>query len=208
VGDDLVLSHLVSKAGEWFVLHHAGQEAEAVTERAVDDPRALTTMIVIVAASSDERERLRRELPTRVAAAINERSALDGNVIEVEDLRIDKDGHRVSVGGEDVALTRREFNLMMVLVERRNAVQSREALLHEAWGQGPRKNSRTIDTHVKRLRDKLGRVGRLIQSVRGVGYRFNTIPTAPRARERRPDSTARDARDAGASRRVMSRAVA
>jgi DNA-binding winged helix-turn-helix (wHTH) protein len=208
VGGKLLLSHLVSKSGEWFVLHHAGQDAEAVTEQAVGDRRALTMTIVLVAASFDERERLRGELPARVAAAINGRASIDRNVIEVEDLRIDRDGHRVSVGGGDVSLSLREFNLLMALVERRDTVQSREALLGEAWGFGTRRNSRTIDTNVKRLRDKLGRAGRLIRTVRGVGYCFKTTPTAPQARKWRPDSTAGDTHDAGALRGVVTRAVA
>jgi two-component system phosphate regulon response regulator PhoB len=66
-----------------------------------------------------------------------------------------------------------EFNLLVTLIERRDRVQPRAALLSDVWGVDPHTTTRTVDTHVKRLRGKLGRAGRFIQTVRGVGYRFS-----------------------------------
>ncbi len=85
-------------------------------------------------------------------------------------LRIDAEAHRVWVGKREVELTPLEFRLLQILHERRDRVLSRATLLEEVWGSSG--GSRTVDTHVTRLREKLGRVGRLIQTVRGIGYRL------------------------------------
>jgi two-component system phosphate regulon response regulator PhoB len=100
--------------------------------------------------------------------------------IDAQELNIDADGH-VTVAGEEVALTALEFKLLFVLVKRRERVQSRGVLLWEAWGIGEPVETRTVDTHVKRLRNKLGGAGRFIQCVPGVGYRFSERPWRSRA---------------------------
>ena len=87
-------------------------------------------------------------------------------------LTIDVGAHRVWVDGEEVPLTPLEFKLLCTLHERRNRVQSRGVLLDDVWGASAENMTRTIDTHVKRLREKLGVVGVYIETVRGVGYRF------------------------------------
>jgi two-component system phosphate regulon response regulator PhoB len=91
-------------------------------------------------------------------------------------LTIDVGAHRVWVDSEEVALTPLEFKLVCTLHERRNRVQSRSALLDDVWGASQENITRTIDTHVKRLREKLGEVGAYIETVRGVGYRFVGSP--------------------------------
>jgi len=91
-------------------------------------------------------------------------------------LTIDVGAHRVWVDGQEVALTPLEFKLVCTLYERRNRVQSRSALLDDVWGASQENITRTIDTHVKRLREKLGDVGAYIETVRGVGYRFVGSP--------------------------------
>jgi len=88
-------------------------------------------------------------------------------------LSLDEHGRRVSVDGTDVDLTRLEFQLLLTLVNRRDRVLSRGDLLRDVWQRSTLNRTRTVDTHVKRLRDKLGHAGRYIQTVRGTGYRFS-----------------------------------
>jgi len=87
-------------------------------------------------------------------------------------LTIDPGAHRVWIDDGEIALTPLEFKLLCTLHERRNRVQSRGVLLDDVWGASQENMTRTIDTHVKRLREKLGEVGAYIETVRGVGYRF------------------------------------
>ncbi|MEO8213253.1 MAG: winged helix-turn-helix domain-containing protein, partial [Myxococcales bacterium] len=104
-------------------------------------------------------------------------------------LAIDVGAHRVWVDDAELALTPLEFKLLCTLYERRNRVQSRGALLDDVWGASQENMTRTIDTHVKRLREKLGaEVGQYVETVRGVGYRFvgkppgdESSPAAPGA---------------------------
>jgi two-component system, OmpR family, phosphate regulon response regulator PhoB len=87
-------------------------------------------------------------------------------------LRVDRDAHRVWVDDREVALTALELRLLSTLLERRGRVQSRPALLDDVWGMSGDVTTRTVDTHVKRLREKLGGAGVYVETVRGVGYRF------------------------------------
>jgi two-component system phosphate regulon response regulator PhoB len=91
-------------------------------------------------------------------------------------LRLDRGAHRVWVDEREVELTPLEFKLLATLLERRNRVQSRASLLDEVWGVQAEITTRTVDTHVKRLREKLGGAGDYIETVRGVGYRFAETP--------------------------------
>ncbi|MEN9785674.1 MAG: hypothetical protein RLZZ299_938 [Pseudomonadota bacterium] len=87
-------------------------------------------------------------------------------------LVIDEPGHRALVDGRDVQLTATEFKLLMTLSRRAGRVQTRSALLHDVWEVRGDVPTRTVDTHVKRLREKLGDTSWCIETVRGVGYRF------------------------------------
>jgi two-component system, OmpR family, phosphate regulon response regulator PhoB len=118
-----------------------------------------------------------RELLLRIDAVLRRGKTSEQRVIEVAELRIDKDAHRVTVGPEEVPLTALEFKLLVTLIERRDRVQGRGTLLSDVWAMDSEIASRTVDTHVKRLRDKLGTAGRFIETVRGVGYRFSEAPT-------------------------------
>ncbi|MEW6278334.1 MAG: response regulator [Candidatus Eremiobacterota bacterium] len=89
-------------------------------------------------------------------------------------LKIDFAAHRAWVHGHEVELTALEFRLLSLLWQRRNRVQSREALLDSVWGVQAAITSRTVDTHVKRLREKLGSASAYVETVRGFGYRFST----------------------------------
>jgi len=91
-------------------------------------------------------------------------------------LRIDLGAHRVFVGEEEIPLTATEFKLLNLLASRSGRVQSRGKLLQDVWDMPPDMNTRTVDTHVKRLREKLGNAAGHLETVRGVGYRFNSAP--------------------------------
>lgn len=91
-------------------------------------------------------------------------------------LRVDREAHRVWANDEELELTALEFKLLVTLYDRRNRVQSRSALLSDVWGIDADITTRTVDTHVKRLREKLGDAGQYIETVRGVGYRFTDTP--------------------------------
>jgi two-component system phosphate regulon response regulator PhoB len=89
---------------------------------------------------------------------------------------VDLDGHRVYVENEEIVLTATEFKLLQTLAGRPGRVQSRGTLLQDVWDMPPDINTRTVDTHVKRLREKLGVAANHLETVRGVGYRFNAAP--------------------------------
>jgi len=125
-----------------------------------------------------------RELLLRVSAILRRSTGAPAKaqgVIEIGDLKIDSEAHRVWVAGREVELTALEFRLLMTFYERRERVQSRARLLDDVWGVSPDLVTRTVDTHVKRLREKLGRSGELIETVRGVGYRLSIPERTPRA---------------------------
>ena len=92
----------------------------------------------------------------------------------VGNLRIDFDAHIVKVKGEEIKLTALEFKLLKHFLDRRGRVQSRDQLLQDVWGYSSDITTRTVDTHIKRLREKLGSAGDYIQTIRGVGYKFNS----------------------------------
>jgi len=122
-----------------------------------------------------------RELVLRVQAVLR-RSRGTVPVIEATielrfgRLHVDPAGHRAWVDEEEIFLTPLEMKLLCTLHERRGRVQSRATLLDDVWGANPENNTRTIDSHVKRLREKLGPAGVYVETVRGIGYRFATNP--------------------------------
>ncbi len=122
-----------------------------------------------------------RELMLRVQAVLR-RAAGPPTVEEVPApvefgrLRVDEDAHRVWVEDALVELTALEFRLLTMFLARRGRVQTRDVLLEEVWGVRGDSNTRTVDTHVKRLRRKLGAAGAYVETIRGVGYRFASEP--------------------------------
>jgi two-component system phosphate regulon response regulator PhoB len=88
------------------------------------------------------------------------------------DVRLDVERHEVLVGGKPVVLTALEFRLLRVFLERPGRVQTRETLLSDVWGIDAEITTRTVDTHIKRLREKLGPAGDAIETIRGVGYKL------------------------------------
>jgi two-component system phosphate regulon response regulator PhoB len=158
------------------------------------DPALRDVQVVILTAKGEEIDRVVgfelgaddyvvkpfsvRELVLRIQAILR-RNAVDAEpqpVIEFGSLKVDREAHRVWVESKEVDLTALEFRLLVTLHDRKNRVQTRDALLQDVWGIEADITTRTVDTHVKRLREKLGSSGEYIETVRGVGYRFADAP--------------------------------
>ena len=93
--------------------------------------------------------------------------------ISYQDLLIDTSKHKVFLKDKKISLTAKEFTLLKYLIKRADKVQTRDNLLDKVWGYNNSVTTRTVDTHVKRLRSKLGKYGDNIETIRGVGYIFN-----------------------------------
>jgi two-component system phosphate regulon response regulator PhoB len=116
-----------------------------------------------------------REVVLRTKAVLRRsRGAVrpEGEMLTLGKLRLDAEGHRLEVDGEEVSLTATEFRLLKLLMERAERVQTRGQLLSDVWGYAEDIDSRTVDTHVRRLRRKLGAAAEQIETVIGVGYRL------------------------------------
>jgi len=115
-----------------------------------------------------------RELVLRVKAILKRFAPREEPIrrLSLEDLEIDFDRHQVWIGRKEIGLTVIEFGLLSTLANRRGRVQTRDRLLADVWNYDSDVDSRTVDTHIRRLRSKLGRWGEAIETVRGLGYRF------------------------------------
>ncbi|RYE85123.1 MAG: response regulator transcription factor [Myxococcales bacterium] len=162
------------------------------------DPKTRQTPVLMLTAKGEEIDRVLgfelgaedyvtkpfsvRELMLRVQAILRRttgpRAGEAAQGFTFGTLRVDRDAHRVWVQDAEVELTALEFRLLTTLADRRNRVQSRAVLLDDVWGIKMDVATRTVDTHVKRLREKIGVAGEYIETVRGVGYRFAESPTA------------------------------
>lgn len=115
-----------------------------------------------------------RELLLRVKAILRRGKDKESkkDLIRIEDIIVNIPNHKVTVKGKEVDLTKMEFDLLTTLMQRRGRVQTRDRLLSDVWGLDSMIDTRTVDTHIKRLREKLGKAGNLIDTVRGIGYKF------------------------------------
>lgn len=115
-----------------------------------------------------------RELVLRVQSILRRKLGPDtpNPVLQIGDILMDVECHQTSVSGKAIDLTVIEFKLLRTLMERVGRVQTRDHLLMQIWGYDRPVESRTVDTHMRRLREKLGRAGDQIQTVRGFGYRI------------------------------------
>jgi two-component system phosphate regulon response regulator PhoB len=117
-----------------------------------------------------------RELVLRIKAILKRfgpgKAQKEEEILTSGKLKVDLSRHKVFSDKKEVALTQMEFNLLVTLMERPGRVQSRERLLNDVWDISSDVTTRTVDTHVKRLREKLGKSGKAIETVRGIGYRF------------------------------------
>ena len=117
-----------------------------------------------------------RELILRIKSILRrkqQKSETIEGIFEFDQLKLDTIKHKVFVGTKDIILTAMEFKLLKTLMHRRGRMQSRNQLLSDVWDMDSDVTTRTIDTHIKRLRQKLGKMGTLIETVRGYGYRFS-----------------------------------
>ncbi len=157
--------------------------------------------VVVLTARKDEPDRIKglslgaddylpkpfspEELVLRVGAVLRRLAApavAAGGLLTAGTLVVDRAAHRVTMDGADVELTATEFKLLRTLLEREGRVQSRAQLLETVWHAQPDIQTRTVDMHVQRLRQKLGKAGDCIETVRGAGYRFRRL--GPRGRHR------------------------
>ena len=115
-----------------------------------------------------------RELVLRVQSVLRRANAPTeaAEVMKHGDIFIDRTRHEVKVRGKTLDLTATEFKLLTTLIERRGRVQSRDVLLNDVWGYESAIDTRTVDTHVRRLREKLGKTADCIETIRGFGYRM------------------------------------
>ena len=124
-----------------------------------------------------------RELVVRVQALLRRsRSSAHNDVVEVDNFQVYRHHFAIRVGGRRLDLTTTEFKLLAVLIERRGRSQSRNMLLNDVRGYRTPMETRTVDTHIRRLREKLGVPARRLETVRGEGYRLN-MPASPKLSE-------------------------
>jgi len=164
-----------------------GLEVARILQR---DPRTRSVPLIMLTAKGEEVDRIvglelgaddyvtkpfsPREVVLRVKALLRRAAqpVAEDDVLSVGPLRLDPAGHRLEVEGEEIALTATEFRLLKLLMERVGRVQTRNQLLSDVWGYADDIDSRTVDTHIRRLRRKLGPGADHIETVIGVGYRL------------------------------------
>ena len=145
--------------------------------------------VIMLTARSDERDELRgfelgvdeyvskpfspRTLMARIGAILRRTSgSAPRNVLESGGIVLNRDEHTVTIDGAPVELSFKEFELLSYFMENRGIALSREKILNNVWNYDYYGDARTIDTHVKMLRGKLGEKGELIRTIRGLGYKF------------------------------------
>jgi two-component system, OmpR family, phosphate regulon response regulator PhoB len=154
------------------------------------DPRTKNVPVVMLTAKGEEVDKVVgfelgaddyvtkpfsvRELVLRVKAVLRRAAAppAEKPPEALGPIKVDVEAHRAYVDGAEVTLTPLEFRLLTTLMARAGRVQSREQLLSDVWEMSSELETRTVDTHVKRLREKLGTARDLLETVRGVGYRL------------------------------------
>ena len=111
-------------------------------------------------------------LVARVDAILRRSNAAASEVLDVGGIRIDKSAHQVTIDGKEIELSYKEFELLAYFVENQGIALSREKILNNVWNYDYFGDARTIDTHVKKLRSKLGDKGDMIKTIWGMGYKF------------------------------------
>jgi two-component system phosphate regulon response regulator PhoB len=159
------------------------------------DPRTSKIAIVMLSAKIDEIDRVLgfelgaddyvvkpfspREFVLRIRAILRRRSHDEElELLRVGDLVLDRTRHQVRAADRVIECTATEFRLLTILMERQGRVQARDRLLSDVWGYDSVIDTRTVDTHMRRLRDKLGPIGSYIETVRGFGYRLASPESA------------------------------
>ena len=144
--------------------------------------------VIMLTARSEERDELQgfslgvdeyiskpfspKILVARIEAILRRGNAGTGEILEAAGIRVDKDAHEASVDGQPVDLSNKEFELLIYFMENQGMALSREKILNNVWNYDYFGDARTIDTHVKKLRSKLGEKGEFIKTIWGMGYKF------------------------------------
>ncbi len=113
-----------------------------------------------------------KELMARIKAVIKRSNPEDNNIFTYKKLKVDKIGHSVTINNKEILLTPKEYNLLVYFIDNKNIALTREQLLTKVWGYDFYGDDRTIDTHIKMLRNNLGEYRDLIKTVRAVGYKL------------------------------------
>ncbi len=172
-------------------LDEFGDNAWSTCLELKDDVATRRTGIILVSSADDESLRIKgfdigaddfvskpyskRELVARIKALSRRLNISDGKKIRVKDIEINLDEHRVSKAGKQIDLTYIQFKLLYLLASRRMNVFSRKEILDRVWGKKVYVTNRTVDVHIKRLREKLGEYkypSQYIETIHGTGYRF------------------------------------
>ena len=165
-------------------------EGTEVCKQLKADPKTAGIPIIMLTAKAEEVDRVLglelgaddyvtkpfspRELVARVKTVLRRTKGevASPEILKHGDLTVDMGKHEATLKGKVIELTATEFKLLVTLMQRRNRVQTRDRLLADVWSYESDMDTRTVDTHVRRLREKLGKSADAIETVRGVGYRF------------------------------------
>lgn len=165
-----------------------GRDGFDVLRQLKTDPHTSHTPIIIVSSKAEEFDKIMAldsgaddfvakpfgvlELLSRIRAVLRRSRNEEFDLLRLGELVLNKMSHRVFVGENEIFLTNREYQLLEYLMDNEGVLLSREQLLHRVWGFDFQVETRTVDVHIRYLRQKLGRTGALIETVRGVGYRI------------------------------------
>ena len=168
-----------------------GIDGLEVCRRVKQDKKLFNTPIIMLTAKGEEVDKVvgfelgaddyivkpfsPRELILRIKAILKrlKPTEVEKDILKTGKLTVDLSRHKVTIDKKEIELTNMEFKLLVILMQRMGRVQSRETLLDDVWDIASDVTTRTVDTHIKRLREKLGKTGDLIETIRGVGYRFS-----------------------------------
>jgi len=166
-----------------------------VAKRLRGNPKTSSVPLLILSAKGETESRIKglelgaddylpkpfspKELLLRIQGLLRRvRTAASGETVEAGPFVLDRNSLKVTADGERIELTATEFKLLSLLIGKTGAIQSREDLLQEVWGYRSTVDTRTVDTHMRRLREKLGSHSSCIETVRGEGYRFHHAASA------------------------------
>ena len=186
--DDLVPDVILL---DWML---PGETGLSLAKRWRKNERTKAVPLIMLTARGDEMDRIAgldagaddyivkpfspRELLARIRAVLRRRvPEASGGVVKMGDLQLDADTHRVNLADKSLKVGPTEFKLLHYLMRHPERVHSRGSLLDKVWGDHVYIEERTVDVHVKRLRESLGEAGNMIETVRGAGYRFTPTPS-------------------------------
>jgi two-component system phosphate regulon response regulator PhoB len=169
-----------------------GMSGYEVCKKLKNTPETAAIAIVMLTAKGETQERVKglecgvddyvakpfspRELILRIKAVLRRvRIPGKGEVLEFDGFQVNKQAFEIRLDGTRIELTTTEFKLLSILLERRGRVQSREKLLLDVWGYNNVIDTRTVDTHIRRLREKLSDRSHRLETIRGAGYRFSAV---------------------------------